>query len=231
MATFVLVHGSTQNSRCWEQMAPLLRSRGHDVVTPELRKRAPEWGLDEYAARIAESFSASDAVVVGHSFAGALLPLVPRKRSCRALVFLAAAIPKPGKSLRDQVSEDGTMFSKGWLAAAPRWLDQSQYAGLAEEFLFHDCDPDTRAWAIGTIDPLDTSRLAVQPLPIGPQPAARVWSIVATEDRTLVPDWSRRMSRNVLGVEPFEIRAGHCPHVSQPAAVAEILDRVASEPD
>lgn len=229
MATFLLLHGSTQNATCWGRVAPLLRSRGHEVVTPELTKRAPRWGFEHYAAEIAASIISPAALVVGHSFSGALLPLVPRLRACSMLVFLAAAIPEPGKSLRDQLREDPSMFSSAWLAAGQRWQDASQHVLLAEEFLFHDCDPETLSWAVTTVDLLDTSHLVAEPLPLDTWPAVPVASIVATEDRTLSPEWSRRMCRDVLGVRPLEIRSGHCPHVSQPAAVAEMLDRLARE--
>jgi pimeloyl-ACP methyl ester carboxylesterase len=43
-------------------------------------------------------------------------------------------------------------------------------------------------------------------------------------DRTLRPDWMRSAARGRLGVEPVVIGGGHCPHVSRPEAVAEILD-------
>jgi pimeloyl-ACP methyl ester carboxylesterase len=32
-------------------------------------------------------------------------------------------------------------------------------------------------------------------------------------------------TRERLGVEPVEIDAGHCPHVSRPERVADILER------
>lgn len=36
--------------------------------------------------------------------------------------------------------------------------------------------------------------------------------------------WSRRIAREVLGVEPLELDAGHSPFLSAPAALAEMLD-------
>ena len=52
--------------------------------------------------------------------------------------------------------------------------------------------------------------------------------IVATEDRTIRPDWQRRMARERLGVEPIEVPTGHCPNVSRPDLLAELIDRAAS---
>ncbi len=44
------------------------------------------------------------------------------------------------------------------------------------------------------------------------------------------PDLAGRMMRQAarqrLGVEPLEINAGHCPHVSQPAALASLLAQI-----
>jgi hypothetical protein len=54
MATFVLLHGSGQNARCWARVGALLKKRGHAVVAPDLPKRAPDWGamIPAFAAGI-----------------------------------------------------------------------------------------------------------------------------------------------------------------------------------
>jgi len=45
--------------------------------------------------------------------------------------------------------------------------------------------------------------------------------------RLFRPDWQGRMARERLDVEPIEIPTGHCPNVSQPERLAEILLEVA----
>ena len=35
-------------------------------------------------------------------------------------------------------------------------------------------------------------------------------------DRTIRPEWQRRMARDRLGLEPIELPIGHCPNVSHP---------------
>jgi pimeloyl-ACP methyl ester carboxylesterase len=228
MSAFVLVHGSPQNKSCWERVADCLTSRGHSVVARDLPKRAPNWGLREYATEIARSIPTADTVVVAHSFSGVFLPLVAQVRDCGLLVFLAAVIPEPGKSVREQFAEDAAMFSPGWIEVGARWFgDPSQQKQLAENFLFHDCDDETRAWALSTVELFDTRDLVDEPNPLEVWPAVRAASIIANEDRTLSPEWSRKMSRDALGAETIEIAAGHCPHVSQPRALADILEQLA----
>ena len=199
MARFVLVHGSGQNAGCWSRVAALLEERGHAVAAPDLPKRESTWGLERYASRIAESVAGPDAVVVAHSFCGALLPLLHAARPCGLLVFLAAVIPEPGKSVRDQFAKDPSMFSGEWIAAGARWFEESQRESLAREFLFHDCDAETLPWALGTVKFTDVQKAIVEPAPFAKWPSVPVASIVASGDRTLSPAWIRRRSLEVSG--------------------------------
>jgi pimeloyl-ACP methyl ester carboxylesterase len=229
MSSFVLIHGSGQNARCWSRVGGLLQARGHDVAAPDLPKREPEWSLADYAAEIARSIAATKTVVVAHSFSGVFLPVVAEVRDCGLLVFLAAVIPEAGKSVREQFVEDPGMFSRDWVDAGPKWFDEAEREHLARDFLFHDCDPETMSWAKETVALFDTRHLVTEPAPFPVWPSLPVASIVATDDRTLTADWGRRTTRRVLGIEPIEIRAGHCPHVSQPEELASILEGLAAE--
>jgi len=228
LTDFVLVHGSGQNAGSWSRVADLLRARGHGVTAPDLPKDAHDWRLEDHAARIAESITGQQTVVVAHSMSGAFLPLVPPARECALLVFLAAVIPEPGKSIRDQFTEDPSMFSPAWIEAGVRWRDEAQQESLAREFLFHDCDDETVTWGLRSLEMIDTRELVTQPSPFTEWPEVEVASIVATGDKTLAPDWIRNTSRRVLGQEVIEIRAGHCPHVSRPREVADLLEDLAA---
>jgi pimeloyl-ACP methyl ester carboxylesterase len=55
--------------------------------------------------------------------------------------------------------------------------------------------------------------------------------VVAVHDRTIRPEWQRRMARERLGVEPVELASGHCPNVSQPDRLAALLVEVAAARD
>jgi len=228
MSTFILVHGSGQHAGCWTRLGAELESDGHRVVTPQLPKEAPEWGLERYARAVADLMDDPQSIVVAHSLSGAILPLVPALHPCTLLVFLAAVIPAPGRSVRDQFTQDPAMFSPEWIAAGTRWFDPSQARALGEEFLFHDCDAQTLEWALGTIDPLVPGNLVTQPCPLEDWPAVRSAAIVAARDRTLAPDWCRRRSREQLHAEPLDIDTGHTPHASRPRELATTLERLAA---
>jgi pimeloyl-ACP methyl ester carboxylesterase len=52
--------------------------------------------------------------------------------------------------------------------------------------------------------------------------------IYAADDELFEPAWERFMARELLGVEPIEIPGGHFPMVEDPAALGDLLDRLAS---
>ena len=238
MAAFVLIHGSAENASGWDRVAARLRSRGHSVSAPDLPKERPEWRLDDYADEVARAAATATttrgtqpAVVVAHSFSGVLLPLVARRIPCSRLVFLAAVIPEPRRSVRDQFLADNVMFSGGWIAAGPLWFDVSKREPLAREFLLHDCDEETIRAHLPSIAIWNTRNLVTEPVPFDAWPDVPTASIVASLDRTLTPEWGRRTSRRVLGRDAIVVEAGHCPHVSRPDEVARLLETLAAPAD
>jgi pimeloyl-ACP methyl ester carboxylesterase len=229
MSSFILIHGSGQNAGAWSRVGRLLEERGHVVVTPDLPKRATGWGLEQHGAAIAAAAPGPGAVLVAHSLSGVFLPLAVEACRGALLVFLAAVIPERGKSVRQQFADDPSMFAPEWIAAGARWFDRSQQESLARQFLFHDCDGETLAWALGTVDPLDAARVVVEPSEPARWADVPAAAIVASRDRTLAPDWCRRASRRLLGREAIEVDAGHCPHASRPGEIADILERLARQ--
>jgi pimeloyl-ACP methyl ester carboxylesterase len=227
MAGFTLIHGSTQ-SKAWERVEAGLRERGHEVVSPELPRREPSWGLRQYASLIADLASTSrPRIIAAHSFSGVFLPLLGD--STDMLVFVAALIPAPGRSVRDQFTADPSMLLPDWVAAGSRWFDPREHEAMARQFLFHDCDEETLPWALSTVELFDTRHLITEPSPIDEWPDVRCASIICTGDRTVNPEWSRRAARSI-GAEAIEMDAGHCPQTSRPVELAMILDRLAAEP-
>jgi Alpha/beta hydrolase family len=110
------------------------------------------------------------------------------------------------------------MFHPDWLGVDPTSDPQ-----LALRFLFHDCDPQTQQWALGTLRLFNPGPAVYQHTP-APLPATITCSfILPTRDRTLRPEWMRQAARQRLRTQPAEVNAGHCPHVSQPGTIADIL--------
>jgi pimeloyl-ACP methyl ester carboxylesterase len=82
-------------------------------------------------------------------------------------------------------------------------------------------------WAISTLRLMLPMRVLNEPVPIKAWPAKPSVYIVCRDDRTILPEWSRRKAREMLGVEAMELPGGHCPHVSRPAELAKLLNAIA----
>jgi hypothetical protein len=220
VSLFCLVHGSTQGASCWDLLIPRLRNAGHECVATKLPTDAPDASATHYADLIARSIPAdrADAIVVAHSASGLFLPLVPERRRLRRIVFLGAVLPQIGKSLQDQVKEDREMFNPEWLGKDPTKDEQ-----IALRFLFHDCSPEASRWALDRMSLMFARQAIGEVCPLQSWPDVPASYILCVDDRAIQPSWSRRASRERLGVDPIELPGGHCPYVSRPQELADTL--------
>jgi pimeloyl-ACP methyl ester carboxylesterase len=223
MATFCLIHGSVSTPRGWDLLVPELERRGHQVLLADLPAGVTQLPWQDYRdAILAACGSATEVILVGASMSGIFLPLVAESERVRKMVFEAGMIPPLGISPLAMVRSDSTMFNPAWIGKDP-----TRDPAVAREFLFHDCSPEVAEWAISTLRLMVPMRVLNEPLPIKAWPAKPSVYIVCRDDRTILPEWSRRKAREMLGVEALELPGGHCPHISRPAELAELLNAIA----
>ena len=225
MSVFCLVNGSTQNPLCWQLLVPELERHGHQTITPSLPVDEPAASGTRYAEAIAQFLEGAqdDVVLVGHSASGMFIPLVPVLRPIRRLVYLAALIPKPGASIREQLAADPEMLNPDWVAACRSGNDPSVNDEVAIKFLFHDCQPEETSLGLTTRLGMYAEGAITEIFPLEALPAVPSSYIVCSDDRTISPDWSRRTARERLGVEALELPGGHCPYLSRPLQLADML--------
>ena len=113
MATYVLVHGGAHGGWCYQRVARILRSAGHEVYTPTLtglgersHLLSPDIDLDLHIRDVVAVLQYEDlheVILVGHSYGGMVITGVADRAPERVgrLVFLDAANPVNGQSLVD----------------------------------------------------------------------------------------------------------------------------------
>jgi pimeloyl-ACP methyl ester carboxylesterase len=225
VSLFCLVHGSAQAPSGWDLLVPELKKLGHETVCPDLPTNEPEASATRYAQVIGESFkdSRARAIVVASSASGMFLPLVPEYAPVARMVFLAAVVPEPGKSMMQRFRDDPEMFNPEWVGKDP-----TKDPEVARRFLFHDCSPAVTQWAVANLRLMYARAAMMEPCPLQQWPQVPSTYILCREDRTIDPEWWRREAERLLGEKPIELPGGHCPHVSRPAelgAVLSALDR------
>ena len=228
----VLVHGSYHGAWCWDLLRPELERLGHRVVAVDLPITDPSAAGDAYATVVVDALrGTNDPIVVGHSMAGLVIPIAAARHPVRRLVFLAAMLPIPGRSMNDQrASEpiDGLIPP-----TTAEWTDLGDDVWMvgpatATELFFHDAPPATAAWATARLRP-QCYRVMAEPSPLEAWPAVPTTSIVCRADRALNPAWARAAARDRLGVEPLEIDGSHSPFLTRPAELGKMLDRIAAD--
>jgi hypothetical protein len=97
VASFTLVHSPLVGPVTWSRVASELQRRGHDVVVPSLVNAASIGRWQECVDVVVQACSGvGDVVVVGHSGAGPLLPLIACRLDAppRLSVFVDAGVPR-----------------------------------------------------------------------------------------------------------------------------------------
>jgi pimeloyl-ACP methyl ester carboxylesterase len=123
-------------------------------------------------------------------------------------------------SIIEQYRADPSMFNPAWIGQNP--LDEK----VALDFVYHDCPRDRLDWALSTWLVFYAKRALDEPCPLSGWPAVPSTYIMCAEDRTITPEWQRKAARELLEVEPVALPGGHCPHVSRPEALADVLQQV-----
>ena len=201
MASFSLVHGAWGLGLQWDLVRAELEARGHTVHTPDLPCEDVDAGVAQYAAAVPTA-----DVVVGHSLGGYTIPFV----EAQTHVFLTAGVAAAGGAAMgagfgdgQATDELGRSYYPDPAVAAAELQYPPEYAELASK-LRHQAPIDREA-----------------------VPVENPVYIVCSRDTVIRPDWQRHAARDVLGVEPIELDAGHMPMLDSPREVAEILDGLA----
>jgi len=156
-------------------------------------------------------------VVVAQSFGGYVAPLVAERVRARLIVLVAGMVPRSGETAEE-------MFrTTGW---APERLEDT---GTLAVF-YHDVPPELAQEALAHgRGQSDTPGLEPWPLPAWPDIETR--AIVGRHDRFFPPRWLRTVIDERLGITPDEIDSGHCPALSRPRELAEMLNGYVTSED
>ncbi|HVX21392.1 MAG TPA: alpha/beta fold hydrolase [Acidimicrobiales bacterium] len=230
MATMVLVHGGWMGGWSWREVAPRLRRMGHEVHTPTLtglgdrvHLLSGEVSAATHARDVADTLhfeDAGDAVLVGHSYAGVVITLAAERCPERIghLVYLDAMVPADGQRLVDLMPPE-----------AVQWI-RSQRRGSVWTHPPMAMDLDgpggaDASWFTDRLVPQPANDVEV-PIRLPSRAAERLRrTYVACTGSTLNalfagvvagPGWERR-----------ELPTGHFPMLTDPDALAALLDDLA----
>src|SRR5512132_1741499 len=98
-ATYFLLPGAGGDSWYWHLVAPELRARGHEVLTPDLPADDDSAGLGEYTEAVVGVLGdRADLIVVAQSLAAFVAPMLCERVDVQLFILVAPMIPSPGES-------------------------------------------------------------------------------------------------------------------------------------
>jgi len=229
MATFVVAHGAWSAGWAWKKVHPLMSARGHHFVTPTytgLGERAhlarPDIDLDAHIADILavlEFEDLTDVNLVGHSYGGMVATGVADRARERIaqLIYLDAFVPEDGESLLDLVSPE--MRAQRQIGPDGWRIPPSQMSA--------DTSPEDLAWCKPRRQPTPAKTFSQKlRMQNGPLTLPRHY-IYCT--RHSPDDRFRRFYERAKreGWGTYEIDSSHSAQVTNPAALADLLDKIA----
>jgi pimeloyl-ACP methyl ester carboxylesterase len=219
----VLVHGGFVDGSGWQQVYDLLKHDGYNVAVVQ----NPTLSLEGDAAATRRIIDAQEGpvVLVGHSYGGAVITEAGTHPNVAALVYIAAFVPDEGESVSTLIADPPPG------APVPPILPPE------DGFLLLDREKFPASFA-GDLPAEQAAFMADSQVPWGTdalggsitEPAWREkpsWYLVATDDRMIPPPAQRAMSERA-GSTVDEVAGSHAIYVSQPTAVAAIIEQAAS---
>ena len=221
--TVVLVHGGFVDGSGWQGVYSALRKDGYDVAIVQ----NPTLSLEGDVAATKRVIDAQGApvILVGHSYGGAVITEAGNDPNVAALVYIAAFAPDKGESVNTLIEG----FPKD--APGPPILPPQDGFLFLDREKFHDSfaadvDAELAAFMADSQVPWGVDALGgtISEAAWGNKPS---WYLIATEDRMIPPPAQREMSGRA-GANVEEAAASHSVYVSQPAAVAALIEKAAS---
>lgn len=216
----VLVHGAFADGSGWQKVSDILIKDGYTVSVVQQPMTSLE---DDVIAtnRILDRQS-GPTVLVGHSYGGAIITEAGNNPHVVSLVYVAAFAPDEGERVGPlNASKPPAATSIAPTADGYLLIDQAKFPTdfapdlpLAEAQFMALSQMPTNSKAFGT--PITSPAWKTKPS----------YGIVATQDRMINPDLERSMYARAHA-KVSEVKGSHVIFISQPRAVAEVIEEAA----
>lgn len=234
--TFVLVHGGAHGAWCWERMLPHLAG---DALALDLPGRgthpAPleEVTIDDWVDAVVDAISglAADRVVlVGHSLAGMVLPRVAGRipERLERLVFVSCSVPPEGRGVLDLLPPEIRPLAEENLHNHSASVVPEE---LARAMFCSDMDEEQTRFVLDRLVPEAGSPLREPSRLGGLESGVPMTYVKLMQDTILSPSLQDEIIATLGSAEVVELEAGHDAMVSQPEALAGLLNDLAAPGD
>jgi pimeloyl-ACP methyl ester carboxylesterase len=214
----VLVHGAFADGSGWKALYGVLTQKGFQVTVVQNPLTSLE--DDVAATKVVLDNQDGPAILVGHSWGGAVITEAGNHPKVAGLVYVAAFQPDNGESALQWLQTAPPAPENGVLPPDEKgivYYDKARYhAGFCADISKEEADfmyaSQGAFYAKGFITPISHAAWRDKP----------AYGLVATEDKSIAPEIQRNMySRSNTRIT--EIKGSHVIYISQPEAVAKVI--------
>jgi pimeloyl-ACP methyl ester carboxylesterase len=218
----VLVHGGFVDGSGWEGVYKALKREGYTVAIVQ----NPTISLADDVAVTKRTIANQDGpvILVGHSYGGAVITEAGNDPKVAGLVYVAAFALDRGESVASLIKDPPPG------APVPPILPPQDGFLLLDSAKFPasfaaDLEPETAAFMADSQVPwgLEALNGTISEPAWKTKPS---WYLLTTEDKMIPPDAQRALSKRA-GATLVEVKGSHAIYVSQPQAVAALIETAA----
>jgi pimeloyl-ACP methyl ester carboxylesterase len=218
-ATVILVHGAFADGSSWNKVIANLHRKSIDVVAVQ----NPMSSLADDVAATDRAIEAAKGpvVLVGHSWAGAVITQAGEDPKVKALVYIAALAPDTGMSANDLGKGAPLLpWQKAAIVSKDGFLTIPEKTVVSE---FAQDLPKSQARILAATQGPIAARAFDDKLSVAAWRDKPSWYIVPKMDHMIAPDAERAMAR-AMKAHITEIDSSHVVMLSHPDKVAAVIE-------
>jgi pimeloyl-ACP methyl ester carboxylesterase len=219
--SIVFCHGIWADGSCFSRVIPPLQAEGYEVISAQ-------YGLDTNEGDVAATRRtlgrvSSPAILVGHSYGGAVITAAGTDDRVAGLVYIAALGPDETETSQGQQDKFPVteVFSHVEVADGRAWMLPSgatYFCGDLPE------EEQKLVWATHYAPAAD---LFLHNAPGVAWRSKPSWCIVANDDQTVNPELERFAAKR-MGATTYDIDSSHVPMLSHPDFVVDVIRTAAT---
>jgi len=222
--SIVLVHGGFVDGSGWEGVYNILKKDGYSVGVVQ---NATKSHADDVVTTKQVIAAQNDSVIlVGHSYGGAVITEAGNDPKVIGLVYITAFAPDKGESVQSLIKDP------------PPGAPVPPILPPVNGYLFLDKEKFPASFA-GDVEKGRAAFMADSQVPWGLEALSGAisdpawkhkpsWYLLVTDDK-MIPIAAQRLMAKRAGSTVVEVGGSHAIYVSNPKAVAEIIEKAAKE--
>jgi pimeloyl-ACP methyl ester carboxylesterase len=219
--SIVFCHGIWADGSCWNKLTGPLQAEGYEVI-------AAQYGLDTNEADVAATRATlgrvhSPAILVGHSYGGAVITAAGTDDRVAGLVYISALGPDETETSQSEQEKfpQTPLFGQIEVADGRIWMLPSGapcFCGDLPE------EEQKIVWATAYPPSVELFSRNAPGVAWRTKPS---WYIVANHDQAVHPDLERAAAKR-MGATTYDIDSSHVPMLSQPRFVLDVIRAAAA---